>query len=140
MAEKKITEPTEHLVDAFRETTQILTESFVAVQEGNMKFVQSTLTSAMEVMQSYIEVTHALMQGWEKQQSAFQKLMPGWGESQWMESYLEMFRAPLSTYQQAFEAAEQTTRQGFKVFEQAVEDVGKATPQSDLAVSGRAKK
>lgn len=144
MAEKKAIEPTVYLVDSFREISQTVIESIVAVQERNMKFAQSTLTGAMEVMQSNIEATGKLMQELEqltkKQQEAFQELVPEGMGSQWMEPYLSFLRTPLSSYQEALEMVEKTTREGFKTVEEVVEDVGKAAREPALAGKERIKK
>jgi hypothetical protein len=129
MPEKKVMEPTENLVESFSETAQVVTKSVVAAQERNMRFVQSTFTNAVELLQSHIEATRVLMQDLEKQQEAFQKMVPGWGGGQWMEAYRDMLRAPFSAYQQALGAVEKTARQGMETFEKGVEDFEKAAKQ-----------
>ncbi len=126
MPEKKVMEPPEKLVESFSEAAQIITKSVVAAQERNMRFVQSTFTNAVELLQSHIEATRVLMQDMEKQQEAFQKLVPGWGGGQWMEAYRDMLRAPFSVYQQALGTVEKAAREGMETFEKAVEDFDKA--------------
>ncbi len=129
MPEKKVMEPTQGLVEVFSETAQIITKSVVAAQERNMRFVQSTFTNAVELLQSHIEATRVLMKDLEKQQEAFQKLVPAWGGGQWMEAYREMLRAPFSVYQQALGTVEKTAREGMETFEKGVEDLEKAAKQ-----------
>jgi hypothetical protein len=124
--EKKVMEPTQGLVEVFSETAQIITKSVVAAQERNMRFVQSTFTDAVELLQSHIEATRVLMKDLEKEQEAFQKLVPGWGGGQWMETYRDMLRAPFAAYQQALGAVEKTAREGMETFERGVEDFEKA--------------
>jgi hypothetical protein len=91
MAEKKTEETTKDVADALRETTQFMTNSIMAAQERNLKFIQTTFTSAMEVMKSHVEATHALMQELEQQQEAWQKRVPG------MQTEMSMLSIPLST-------------------------------------------
>jgi Na+/phosphate symporter len=144
MKRSRTMEPTVYQLDSFREISQTVIESLVAVQERNLKFAQSMLTNAIEVMKSNIEATGQLMQEWEqltkKQQEAFQELVPGWTGSQWMEPYVSFLRTPLTSYQEALEAAEKTTREGFKTVEQVIEDVGKAAREPVLAGKERTKK
>lgn len=144
MAEKKAMEPTENLVESFGETTQIITKGIVAAQERNMQFVQSTFTNAVETLKSHIEASRVLMQELEQQtkklQEAFQKQVPGWTGSQWMESYMDLLRAPFASYQQALDTAEKATRQGLQTFEKAVEDVEKAAGQLPRAAGKQADK
>ncbi len=91
MAEKKTEETSKDVADAVRETTQFLTNSILAAQERNLKFVQTTFTNAMEVMKSHVEASLTLMQELEQQQEAWQKLVPG------MQTSMSMPRTPLST-------------------------------------------
>jgi hypothetical protein len=143
MAERKVMEPPV-LMDSFRETSQTLIESIVAVQERNLKFAQNMLTSSIEVMKSNIEATGKLMQQLEqltrKQQEAFRELVPGWMGSQWMEPYLDFLHTPLSSYQEVIEAAEKSTREGFKTVEKVIEDVENAAREPALAGKERIKK
>ncbi len=133
MTEKQTPEVPQKLLDSFQETTQLIAENIVAAQERNMKFVQSTFTSAVEVLRSNLDATRALMQDLEqqtrKQQEAFQKLTPGGPESQWMETYLAFLRAPLTSYQQTLDAAEKATRLGLETFDKAVEEFEKVSQQ-----------
>ena len=127
MAEKKVTEIPETLVEAFRETNQSITKSIVTAQERNIKFAQSTLANAMEVFKHHMESTSALMKELEeqtqKQQETFQQLMPGF------EAYRDFFRAPLASYQQMLAAAETSTRQGLESFQKAIEYFQEAAQQ-----------
>jgi hypothetical protein len=135
MPEKKVMEPPEKLVESFSETAQVITKSVVAAQERNMGFVQSTFTNAVELLQSHIEATRVLMQDLEKQQEAFQKLVPGWGGGQWMEAYRDLLRGPFSVYQQVLGTVEKTAREGMETFEKGVEDFEKAAKQSARVAS-----
>ncbi len=144
MTEKQIPEVPQKLLDSFQETTQLIAENIVAAQERNMKFVQSTFTSAVEVLRSNLDATRALMQDLEqqtrKQQEAFQKLMPGGTESQWMETSMAFLRAPLTSYQQTLDAAEKATRLGLETFDKAVEEFEKVSQQFSQEGSKRASK
>jgi vacuolar-type H+-ATPase subunit H len=144
MTEKQIPEVPQKLLDSFQETTQLIAENIVAAQERNMKFVQSTFTSAVEVLRSNLDATRALMQDLEqqtrKQQEAFQKLAPGGAESQWMETSMAFLRAPLTSYQQTLDAAEKATRLGLETFDKAVEEFEKVSQQFSQEGSKRASK
>jgi vacuolar-type H+-ATPase subunit H len=144
MTEKQIPEVPQKLLDSFQETTQLIAENIVAAQERNMKFVQSTFTSAVEVLRSNLDATRALMQDLEqqtrKQQEAFQKLAPGGTESQWMGTYMAFLRAPLTSYQQTLDAAEKATRLGLETFDKAVEEFEKVSQQFSQEGSKRTSK
>lgn len=134
MAENKNNEITQKLVKSFRETNRAIAESIIAAQQSNMKFAQSTFTSAMEVFKNQAEATRTLMQQLEQQthlqQEAFQKLAQGVGAgTPWMESYMNFLRTGFSAYQQALDTAEKTTRQGLENFEKATESFEKAAQQ-----------
>ncbi len=144
MTEKQTPEVPQKLLESFQETTQLIAETIVAAQERNMKFVQSTFTSAVEVLRSNLDATRALMQDLEqqtrKQQEAFQKLTPGGTESPWMETYMAFLRAPLTSSQQTLDAAEKATRLGLETFDKAVEEFGKVSQQFSQEGSKRASK
>lgn len=127
-AEKKVNDVASSLVDSLQETNRAIVESIVAAQERNIKFAQSTFSSAMEVLRSHMESTRALMKEFEqqarKQQEAFQKMMPESGGA-----YMDFFRAPLATYQRALEATESATQQGMENFQKAVENLQHASQQ-----------
>ena len=133
MAENRENEITQKLVDSFRETNRAITENIIAAQQSNMKFAENTFTSAMEVFKNQAEATRSLMQQLEQQtelqQEAFQKLAPGVGGNQWMESYMNFLRTGFTSYQQALDAAEKATRQGLNNFEKATEAFEKAAQQ-----------
>lgn len=144
MTEKQTPEVPQKLLDSFQETNQLIAENVVAAQERNMKFVQSTFTSAVEVLRSNLDATRALMQNLEqqakKQQEAFQKLTPGGTESQWMETYMAFLRAPLTSYQQTLDAAEKATRLGLETFDKAIEEFQKVSQQFSRGTGEQAKK
>lgn len=120
----------------WQEGFQAAVESTVAAQERNAKFAQSVFENGIEVLQSQVGVTRALMQELEqqaqKQQDAFQSLAH---ES--LDAYLGFLRAPFSYYRQAFDAAEAATREGLENFQQAtrqgLEHMQKATRQAQSA-------
>ncbi len=126
MAEKKETEVPNTLVESFREANQAIAQSIVTAQERNIKFAQSTLTSAMEVFKSHMESTRTLMKELEeqakKQQEAFQKMARGSEQT-----FQEFFRLP--SYQQFLDAAETATKQGMENFQKAIESFEKAAEQ-----------
>ena len=144
MTEKQTPLVPQQLLDSFQETTQLIAEHVVAAQERNMKFVQSTCTSAVEVLRCNLDATRGLMQELEqqarKQQAAFQKLTPGGTESQWMETSMALLRAPLTSYQQTLDAAEKATRLGMETFDKAVEEFQQVRQQFSRDTGERAKK
>ena len=134
--EKKVTEATPKVVESIQETNRILIKNIVAVQEHNMKFVQSTFTNVLEAIKSQAEATRVLTQEMEqqlhKQQEAFQKLEPDW-----LEGYVKLLRAPLSSYQRVLDEVEKTTQQGRDAVEKAINGFEKAQGELLHTVSGR---
>ncbi len=120
----------------WQEGFQAAVESAVAAQERNTKFAQSVFENGIEVLQSQVGVTRALMQELEQQaqkrQDAFQSLAH---ES--LDAYLGFLRDPFSYYRQAFAAAEAATREGLENFQQAtrqgLEQMQKTTRQAQSA-------
>ncbi len=131
MSEKEAERP--NPTETVREATQLITKSVIAAQERNMKFVQNTFANAIELLKSHGEATRALMQELEQQQATWQKLVPGSMESQGMENYLTMLRAPFTFYQQSLEAVEKTTQQGLEAFQKAVEEFQEAAQPQHAA-------
>jgi translation initiation factor 2 alpha subunit (eIF-2alpha) len=131
MTDKKETDVTGNLVESIQEVNRKIAESFVAAQERNLKFAQSTFTGAMEVIKENMESAGALMKEFEqqaqKQQEAFQKTAPGTGN---VPSYLDLFRTPLTAYQKVLEATESATKQGVENFEKVIETLQHTTKQS----------
>ena len=135
--EEKVTEATPKVVESIQETNKILIESIVAVQEYNMKFVQSTFTNVVGAIKSQAEATRALAKEMEqqlqKQRGSFQKLEPGW-----LEAYVNLLRAPLSSYQRVLDSVEKTTQQGREAVEKAITSFEKAEGELLRTASGRA--
>lgn len=134
MADKKESEITSNLVETFQETNRKIAETIVAAQERNIKFAQSTFTSAMEVLKHHMESTRSLMKEFEqqaqKQQEAFQKMVPGATGGAQMPPYMDFFRAPLAAYQNALEATESATKQGMENFQKIIENLQHVSQQS----------
>jgi hypothetical protein len=128
MTDKKETDVTSNLAESIQETNRKLAESFAAAQSRNIKFAQSTFESAMEVLKANMESTRTLLKEFEqqahKQQEAFQKMLPGTPSS-----YMDLFRAPMATYQKALELTESATEQGLENFQKAVENIQHLTKQ-----------
>ncbi len=73
MAENKVNEATQSLIQSLRESNQAVMESAVAAQERNVKFAQSVLENGIEALKSHAESTRALVQDVsQKQPEAFQ--------------------------------------------------------------------
>lgn len=112
------------------EDLQAFADHVIATQERNIKFAQSVVENAIEVLKSQVGIARSLIQELgqqaQRQQETFQSLAQ---ES--FDAYLTFLRTPLSYYQQAFEAAETATRRGLESFQeasrQAVESMRRAT-------------
>ena len=77
---QQVQEATWDMVDAFRATNQVMAESLVTLQDLNLRFAQNTFLSWMELLtyqtESVQHVQQQLGPQIQKQQGAFQKLMP----------------------------------------------------------------
>lgn len=137
--EEKVTQATPKVLDSIQETNRVLIEGLVAIQEHNMKFVQSTFTNVVEAMKSQAEATRALAKEMEKQleqqQGSFHKVEPGW-----LEAYVNLLRAPLSSYQRVLDAVEKTTKQGREAIEKTITSFEKAEGELLQTASRRAPK
>src|SRR5437764_15310496 len=67
------------LVNSFRETSQTMADTLVALQDRNLKFMQSTYLSWMDLLTQQTESVQQWQQQWgqqaRKQQDAFQRLV-----------------------------------------------------------------
>ena len=79
------------LVNSFRETSQTMADTLVALQDRNLKFMQSTYLSWMDL----------LTQQTRKQQDAFQRLV-----SPSMSISMNPFPPPFSFWRQLVDSAE----------------------------------
>ena len=68
MAENKVTEVTQDLIQSLRESNRAVVESAVAAQERNVKFAQSTIENGIELLKSHVESTRSVAQELSKQQ------------------------------------------------------------------------
>lgn len=79
MADTRINDASWDLVEFFHDTNQAVMDTFVAVQDHHVKFVQNLFLIGIETVESQTEYVRHLMDWWTqqlpKQQEAFQKLM-----------------------------------------------------------------
>ena len=96
--------------EQYAHNTQMLAKRLAAAQARNVKYTQSVFESTIALLKSHVEDTRLLMEQWEEQ-----------GDSKVSESYLSLFRAPLTAYQQMLDGVETASRQGFESFQKAIE-------------------
>ncbi len=105
----QVREATWEVVDSLRKANQAVAESLVSLQDHNLKFAQNAFLSWMELITQQTESVQHLQQQWgqqfQKQQGAFQKLMPTS-----MRIYMDFLRAPFSFSRQLVDAAKTVTQ------------------------------
>jgi hypothetical protein len=139
MAEKEAREISPHPAQTVREITQIMTRSMLEAQQRNLQFVQTTLNQAMELLESHVEATGALLQEVEQQPAEWQNVAPTGMASQWVETYLRVLAAPFSFYQPMLDGVFKTLQQGLGTVQQATEEL-EETARSPRQVIHRANK
>jgi 6-phosphogluconate dehydrogenase len=120
MTDKKDKEVRETPIEAFNEASQALAESISATQERNLKYAQSVFESTMALLKDHAESASSMLKQWE-QQAQKQRIDPKVAES-----YLSLFRAPLTAYQQTLEVVENASHQSIESFKKATESFEKA--------------
>src|SRR6266496_5812243 len=123
MADKERKEVTASPIEALSEANQTLAESLAAAQERNLKYAQSLFESTIALLKSHVESSRSLLEQWEKQ--AEKQL----GDTKAAETYLGLFRAPLTAYQQTLEVVETASKQSLESFQKATESFQKAMQQ-----------
>ncbi len=77
---QQVQEVTSDAVNSLRKTSQAVADSVITMQNHNLRFAQNTFLSWMELLTHQTESIQHLQQQWgpqiQKQQGAFQKLMP----------------------------------------------------------------
>ncbi len=109
--------------EAFNEARQALAETISAAQERNLKYAQSVFESTMALLKDQAENARAMLKQWE-QQAQKQHVDPKVAES-----YLSLFRAPLTAYQQTLEVVESASNESIASFKKAAESFEKAMQQ-----------
>ena len=121
MTDKKAANETP--IEAFNEARQAFAETISAAQERNLKYAQSVFESTMTLLKDQAENTRAMLKQWE-QQVQKQHVDPKVAES-----YLSLFRAPLTAYQQTLEVVESASNESIASFKKAAESFEKAMQQ-----------
>jgi hypothetical protein len=102
---QQVHEASWNVIDTFRETSQIVADSLLTLQDHNLKFAQNIFLSWMELFTQQTESTQYLQQQWtqqvQTQQDAFQKLA-----STSTQIYMDFLRAPFSFSRQLVDAAQ----------------------------------
>jgi hypothetical protein len=129
MTEQQSHEGRQELMETLRSTSELITQGLIAAQQRNLQFTQHTVGEAVEVLKSHAEATSTLLQQLE-QQEAVQKLVPGVGGGQWMESAVELVRRALSSYEQTLDGAGQTMQRGLEAVENALANLQNTTEKT----------
>jgi len=84
-----------NVIDSFRETSQTVADSLVAIQDHNLKFAQNIFLSWMDLLTQQTESIQHFQQQWGKQiqtqQDAYQSLV-----STSRQIYIDFLVAPIS--------------------------------------------
>ena len=123
MTDKKDKQVTATPSEAFNEASQALAESLSAAQERNLKYAQNVFESTIALLRDHAESVRSMLKQWE-QQAQKQHV-----DSKVTESYLSLFRAPLTAYQQTLEVVETASHQSIESFKKATESFEKALQQ-----------
>ncbi len=101
-------------------TNQAIASNIASVQKRNTEFVQRFFTEGVDTLKNQAERARALVGDLQEkvqaQQEAFQRLTQ---ES--MQTYLNAFRDPFSSYQQTVEAAQAASQQGLESLQKATQ-------------------
>ena len=123
MPDKQSQEVTASPIEALNETNQALAESLSAAQERNLKYAQSVFESTIALLMDHAESARSLLEQWE-QQAQQQHVDP-----KVTQSYVSLFRAPLTAYQQTLEVVETASQRSLESFQKAAESFEKALQQ-----------
>jgi hypothetical protein len=115
---------------------QSISDSAIAAQDRNVKFVQNTFENGMEVFKGHAESTRALTEELTKQsQNQLAALQTLAHES--LDAYLGYLSAPFTYYKQALEATEEAASWGMEraqhVAQQGAEAAQKTARQAQKA-------
>ncbi len=97
------------MIETLRETSQIVADSLVTLQDHNLKFAQNIFLSWMDLLTQQTETMHHLQQRIQqvpRQRDAFQKL-----GSTSMQIYIDFLLAPFSLSRRLVEATQDAMQQ-----------------------------
>jgi hypothetical protein len=134
VTDKKGKEGNETPIEPFSEASQALAESLSATQESNLKYAQSVFESTMALLRDHAESARSMLKQWE-QQAQKQHVDPKVAES-----YMSLFRAPLTAYQQTLEVVEAASHESIASFKKATESFEKALQQGREQLEETARK
>jgi hypothetical protein len=123
VTDNKSKEVTASPIEAFSETNQALAENLSAAQERNLKYAQSVFESTIALLKDHAESARSMLEQWE-QQAQKQHV-----DSKVTESYVSLFRAPLTAYKQTLEVVETASSVCLESFQKAAESFEKAMQQ-----------
>lgn len=109
MADNKMSEAALNIVRTVRDANQAIANNIVAAQDRNVKYTQSVLVNGLEVLKSQMDSNRTLGQQMlemsQRQQEAWQTIA-----QETVDAYIDMLRAPYTSYKQAVEFAENASR------------------------------
>ena len=105
-------------------------QSLVAAQERTMQYAERFFTGGIEVLRSQAESMHALLEDLEQQVSKQREALQTLTRAP-IDIALDVFSAPLATYQRALDVAGAVTREDFQRVEHATEQVGQTSRQPE---------
>ena len=101
---QQVHEASWNVIDTFRETSQIVADSLVTLQDHNLKLAQNIFLSWMDLFKQQTETMHHLQQRVQQvptQRDGFQKLA-----STSMQIYMDFLLAPFSLSRRLVDASE----------------------------------
>jgi len=97
---------------------QAVIESTTEAQGRNTQFAHNVVESGTEVFKSHVDATRMLMQNVvEKTREQQEQLLT----LPYVDTYMEMFRAPLANYKQAVETAQALTKHAMEVAQRSAQ-------------------
>ncbi len=106
---QQVHEASWNMIETLRETSQIVADSLVTLQDHNLKFAQNIFLSWMDLLTQQTETMHHLQQRVQqvpRQRDAFQKL-----GSTSMQIYMDFLLAPFSLSRRLVEATQDAMQQ-----------------------------
>jgi hypothetical protein len=101
---RQVQDASSDMVASLRETSQVFADRVVTMQNSNLRFAQNTFLSWMDLLTHQTESIQQVQQQWgpqiQKQQGAFQKLMPPS-----MQISMDFFLAPFILSRKLVEAS-----------------------------------
>ena len=95
---------------------KFVTDTAVAVEERNVKFVQGFLKDGTELLENHVEGTRTLMKTLTEQSRKQREVLGELVRGTW-DAYRGIFPSPLSSYERVMETAESIAKRGVETAE-----------------------